>query len=180
MVWISRFSRLISSWEDIEIKQCFLPSSGIGICVSLRYSWYNKKGVSPLNRRFVFAILIVCTALLLLVYTAVVDTAKAVATVGELTKQGVIQNNIRLGARVTEDKIDYQTTPQFLVRFAVRDITDNSSKRIRVVYYGSMPDNLKEGRDVIMEGDFSRDEFVAKNLMTQCPSKYKPPIPRTN
>ena len=44
-----------------------------------------------------------------------------------------------------------------------------------------MPDTLRPGRDVIMEGSYSPNEgFLATSLSTQCPSKYQPPDPTNN
>ncbi len=126
--------------------------------------------------RLYIAFGVVIFAVMGLVYAAVNDTKKAVVTVRELTLEPNARKNIRLGARVTEDEIFYRTVPDILLRFAVSDISQAGAK-IFVSYRGPIPDTLKAGRDVILEGDYSNNEFTAKSLLTQCPSKYEPPIP---
>ena len=132
-----------------------------------------------MNNKFLIATLVVCTAVAGLIYSAVSNTAQAVVTVSQLASNGGPRANVRLGARVADAKIDYQTDPHLLVRFLVRDIEDNGH-RFSVEYRNAMPDTLKEGRDVIMEGDFDGQTFHAKSLLTQCPSKYEAPTPGAN
>lgn len=58
------------------------------------------------------------------------------------------------------------------MRFRVRDVKGQSS--IRVLYWGSVPDMFRTGRDVSMKGKLRGDTFVAvpSTLVTKCPSKY--------
>lgn len=129
-----------------------------------------------MNTRFVAAILVVSVVLAGLIYSAVGASAKKVVTVDELVQEGSSRHRIRLGARLTNDEISYTSEPSREVRFSVRDVT-GAGEVIPVVYQGAMPDTLKTGRDVILEGDFTDGIFFASSLMTQCPSKYKPPVP---
>lgn len=48
-------------------------------------------------------------------------------------------------------------------------------KSLRVQYKGALPDTFKEDVEVIVEGSFSQDgeTFVARTLVTKCPSKYE-------
>jgi cytochrome c-type biogenesis protein CcmE len=62
------------------------------------------------------------------------------------------------------------------VHFLVRDI-ESAGGSIAVTFLGNMPDTLKPGRDVILQGNFDGEEFHANELLTQCPSKYEPPVP---
>ena len=127
------------------------------------------------NKIFI-AVLLTITGVSLLVYSAVVQSAKAVVTVSELAQEKSSRTNIRLGARVSSDEINYKSQPDFILRFNVHDIT-SAGAEIPVVYHGIMPDTLRQGRDVILEGNFDGREFTAKSLLTQCPSKYEPPKP---
>ena len=45
-----------------------------------------------------------------------------------------------------------------------------------VLYRGSVPDQFKLGRDVVVNGRYTHGVFVAKkdSLVTKCPSKYAP------
>jgi cytochrome c-type biogenesis protein CcmE len=58
------------------------------------------------------------------------------------------------------------------MRFRVRDVKGQSS--IRVLYWGSVPDMFRTGRDVSLKGKLRGDTFVAvpSTLVTKCPSKY--------
>lgn len=51
---------------------------------------------------------------------------------------------------------------------------DNLAQRIPVQYKGLVPDSFKAGAEVIVEGSMNAlGQFVAKTLMTKCPSKYQ-------
>jgi cytochrome c-type biogenesis protein CcmE len=60
------------------------------------------------------------------------------------------------------------------LRFRVGDIGGGTS--VPVVYRGSVPDQFKLGRDVVVSGRYAHGVFVAKpdTLVTKCPSKYAP------
>jgi cytochrome c-type biogenesis protein CcmE len=138
-----------------------------------------------MNSRFAAAIIIVCLTVGLLIYSAVNATAKSVVTVAELTAAGTARENVRLGARVADAAIGYEPDGEHRLQFSVHDIQPQTAGAsapaaatvLPVVYGGTMPDMLKAGRDVILEGNYDGREFVAKNLVTQCPSKYVPPVP---
>lgn len=142
------------------------------------------------NWRFYLALTVVAAAIVVLIVSAVKSSAKAVVTVDELLKDAKARENIRVGARVSEGKIENTGGERPVVRFFVGDIKKGEDAlpgapaaqaavppppRLLVVYEGLMPDTLKSGRDVILEGRFDGTQFAAKNLLTQCPSKYKPP-----
>jgi cytochrome c-type biogenesis protein CcmE len=60
------------------------------------------------------------------------------------------------------------------LRFRVAD--RNGQASVPVVYRGSVPDQFKLGREVIVDGSYAHGTFVAKRntLVTKCPSKYAP------
>ncbi|MFT4301488.1 MAG: cytochrome c maturation protein CcmE [Desulfovibrio sp.] len=59
------------------------------------------------------------------------------------------------------------------VNFLLED-KDNASQTIAVRYKGTVPDTFKAGAEVIVEGGMdAQGSFVAKTLMTKCPSKYE-------
>lgn len=128
-----------------------------------------------MNSKFVLALLLIASSLGVLMWFATSETSKPVVKVEELAGSSETRRNIRLGARVAGDKIDYTTTPEFELRFLVRDPAGDDSKTISVVYHSIKPDTLQIGRDVILEGNYDGTQFVATQLLTQCPSKYEPP-----
>jgi cytochrome c-type biogenesis protein CcmE len=58
------------------------------------------------------------------------------------------------------------------LRFKVGDI--NGSATVRVVYRGTVPDQFKLGRHVVVNGRYAHGVFTAKrdSLVTKCPSKF--------
>ena len=60
------------------------------------------------------------------------------------------------------------------LRFRVKDIGRSTPARVPVVYHGSVPDQFKTGRDIVVEGTLRNGVFVAKrgSLITKCPSHY--------
>lgn len=51
---------------------------------------------------------------------------------------------------------------------------DDPAKTMLVHYRGAVPDTFKAGVEVIVEGGIGTDgAFMAKTLMTKCPSKYE-------
>jgi cytochrome c-type biogenesis protein CcmE len=58
------------------------------------------------------------------------------------------------------------------LRFAVRDV--KGSETAPVVYRGSVPDQFKVGREVMLTGELRGSTFVAQQMVTKCPSKYAP------
>jgi len=130
-----------------------------------------------MSAKFLITIFVVAVSIGGLIYSAINNTAKAVVTVEELVESGVDRGPVQLGARVSKDsQIISSSKPERTVKFQVQDISGAGSV-IPVVYKGSMPDTLKPGRDVILQGYFQSGNFEATQLLTQCPSKYEPPVP---
>lgn len=76
----------------------------------------------------------------------------------------------RLFGLVSENELDQ--TPRSLA-FHLQD-KDNATQTIRVLYGGLIPDAFKAGAEVIVEGGMGADgNFLAKTLLTKCPSKYR-------
>lgn len=138
-----------------------------------------------MQKRVLAAALIIGSTIAGLVAAAVSTSAVPIETVDQLLHPAAgsalpsAGKGIRIGARVAEGQIDYTTSPtppRFKLAFKVRDIVVPASQ-INVVYYGIMPDTLKAGRDVILEGSYDGSTFAATDIKTQCPSKYEPPVP---
>ena len=135
-----------------------------------------------MKNKFLIALLVAVVCVGSLIYVGVRSSAKAVVTVRELISAGSERQKIRLGARVAEGDIRVETEPQRVVKFAVKDIYQQDINQpndvVSIVYQGIMPDTLRSGRDVIVEGDYRGGVFYATQLLTQCPSKYEPPKPK--
>lgn len=129
-----------------------------------------------MKNKFIVAVSVVTLSLCTLVYGAVKESKKPVVTVSGLVSDARPRTNVRIGARVADIPFDYKTAPTLKLNFSVRDQADVEGKHlVEVTYNGPLPETLKAGRDVIMEGDFNNNHFQALVLQTQCPSKYEPP-----
>jgi cytochrome c-type biogenesis protein CcmE len=54
-------------------------------------------------------------------------------------------------------------------------VLEGNEHKLPVCYRGSIPDNLAEGRDVVVEGALAGDgHFQCETLITRCASKYAP------
>lgn len=123
-------------------------------------------------------ILLACAVLFWMINLSVQESANKVVRVPELLASESSQTRVRLGARLTADEVIVKTEPERIVQFVVTDMKEPEKGSVKVTYKGVMPDTLRPGRDVIMEGSYGpQDGFSATSLSTQCPSKYQPPDP---
>ena len=62
------------------------------------------------------------------------------------------------------------------MRFQVRDIKGGKTERVTVLYTGSVSEQFRPGRDIVVAGRLQNGVFVAErdSLITKCPSKYAP------
>jgi cytochrome c-type biogenesis protein CcmE len=60
------------------------------------------------------------------------------------------------------------------LRFVLRDV--KGTARVTVVYRGTVPDQFKVGRELLVKGALRNGVFVAErdSMVTKCPSKYEP------
>jgi cytochrome c-type biogenesis protein CcmE len=59
-------------------------------------------------------------------------------------------------------------------RIVLRDV--KGAERVTVVYRGTVPDQFKVGRELMVKGALRNGVFVAQrdSMVTKCPSKYEP------
>ncbi len=140
-----------------------------------------------MSSKIYITIIIVVICLAALIFAATKSNAKAVVTISELMQKKIINTKVQIGAQVAHDsKIESISSPKRIVKFSIvdrikkdkykdTDIMTKSQKKLQVVYSGIMPDTLRAGRDVIVQGVYDGEVFNAYQLLTQCPSKYEPP-----
>jgi cytochrome c-type biogenesis protein CcmE len=60
------------------------------------------------------------------------------------------------------------------LRFRVKDIRSDAATTVAVLYRGSVPDQFKVGRELVVDGRLRDGTFVAEpgSMVTKCPSKY--------
>jgi len=61
------------------------------------------------------------------------------------------------------------------MRFRLKDIEGDAKEQVTVVYTGSVPDQFRVGRHVVVDGAVVDGVFVAEagSMITKCPSKYQ-------
>lgn len=131
-----------------------------------------------MNVRFFIIGAVFFAVLGVLVFQATKTSSAVVFTPTELVQKGTAQKlyRIRVGGRVADKDINYQLEPEIQLSFFINDPT-NPSDTLPVVYKGLKPDMFAPGRDVILDGDLIGGTIRATKLLTQCPSKYEPPVP---
>jgi cytochrome c-type biogenesis protein CcmE len=127
-------------------------------------------GSSP--ARLVIALSVATALAIFVVYTAL--AGNGVANLRPSTLAGQTGNVSLVGKVVGRPRGDAYTHGG--LRFRIRDIGDASPARVPVVYHGSVPDQFKSGRDIVVEGTLRNGVFVAKpgSLVTKCPDHYAP------
>jgi cytochrome c-type biogenesis protein CcmE len=62
------------------------------------------------------------------------------------------------------------------MRFLLKDVRSKDVARVSVVYRGTVPNQFKTGRDIVIEGALRNGVFVAKpgSMITKCPDHYAP------
>lgn len=124
--------------------------------------------------RFILAISLAVVLGAWLAWTSLGGSLETYAGPSELAAS--TDTTYRLNGRVAEgaptDAAARAQSSQGL-RFTVVDKED-PTQRVPVVYRGSVPDQFKAGREVVVTGSVERGTFVARedSLITLCPSKF--------
>ena len=76
-----------------------------------------------------------------------------------------------IGQLVLDKKMIYnpEVDPNYFSFFAV----DENGHESEVVFLGEKPMDFERSEQVVMTGKFKNDVFVASEMLTKCPSKYK-------
>ena len=124
--------------------------------------------------RFIIAISLAVGLGAWLAWTSLGGSLETYAGPGELATS--TETTYRLNGRVApgapKDAAGLAQSEEGL-RFTVVD-KENPAERVRVLYRGSVPDQFKDGREVVVTGRIEDGTFVARNdsLITLCPSKF--------
>jgi cytochrome c-type biogenesis protein CcmE len=124
--------------------------------------------------RFIVAIGLAVVLGAWLAWTSLGGSLETYAGPGELAAAS--DDTYRLNGRVAKgaptDAAARAQSSQGL-RFTVVDKED-PAQRVRVLYRGSVPDQFKAGREVVVTGSVKDGTFLARadSLITLCPSKF--------
>jgi cytochrome c-type biogenesis protein CcmE len=122
--------------------------------------------------RFIIAISLAVVLGAWLAWTSLGGALEQYAGPGELRAGDTYRLNGLVAAGAPKDAAGLAQSAEGL-RFTVID-KDNAAQRVNVVYRGSVPDQFKSGREIVVTGKLEGSTFVARNdsLVTLCPSKF--------
>lgn len=128
--------------------------------------------------RFIIALSLAVVLGGYLAYTSLGGTLETYAGPGQLTSvasEGTAKTyrlNGKVAAGSPKDAAGLAQSSSGL-SFTVVDKTD-PTKSVEVLYRGDVPDQFKDGREVVVTGHMENGTFVARpdSLVTLCPSKF--------
>lgn len=150
--------------------------------------------------KFIVGGLLIIAAIVYLIFSSTKANAQYFYTVDELNAKGaeIVDQNVRVSGAVVGDSIQYDSK-NLELRFTVAHVpgdnksieaqgglaavlhaavTDPSRETMQVVYYGVMPDLLRNEAQAIMTGHINAEGvFVADELLLKCPTKYEEAVP---
>ena len=132
--------------------------------------------MQPRNQKFLYvlAVLLLLGGAGILFFSAATQNAVYFLNVAEArVLPDRYEKPIRLFGEVVRHDLR-EGTARLGVKFTLQD-KDQKDLLVHVVYAGAVPDTIKSGIEVILEGCFDQktEAFVATSMMTKCPSKYK-------
>ena len=161
---------------------------------------YDEPAGNPSRGKFILGGALILAAVVYLIVSSTSAGAQYFFTVNELFAEGEagVGKPARVSGAVIGDTIQYN--PDTLeLRFTVAHIpadkdlldeegglalalsqavNDTSRRRMDVVYYGVMPDLLKNEAQAIMTGKLGADGvFYADELLLKCPTRYDEAVP---
>jgi cytochrome c-type biogenesis protein CcmE len=121
----------------------------------------------------VIALSVAAALAIFVVYTAL--AGNGVAQLRPSTLAGHTGDVALVGAVVGRPNVDAAHTPAGM-RFVLKDVRSSNPARVSVVYHGSVPDLVKSGSDIVMNGRMRGGVFVAdrNSMIAKCPDHYAP------
>ncbi len=140
--------------------------------------------------RFAVGAALIAAAVVYLITTAIRSTAEYYMTVAEVgAKQGsLIGQPLRVAGRVKPGSavwdpetltLKFSIVPIPAATPGIKPVAESDPISFAVTCVGQpKPDMFADGRDVIVEGKLdSTGHIAATQVLTSCPSKYKPALP---
>ncbi|MCL5985812.1 MAG: cytochrome c maturation protein CcmE [Actinobacteria bacterium] len=126
--------------------------------------------MKKLNYKFIIGGIILMGLVAYLIFLGVSSSSVYYLTVAEAVEKGSEQQrNFRIDGAVKPGTIIWDAKAVTL-KFEITD----GEKSIPVVYRDVAPDNFVDGAKVVVEGKMqSEGTFLARKIMTKCPSKYE-------
>lgn len=125
----------------------------------------NKKNKTILS----IAVLAVLVGYLTL--TGMGNSISTYVGINELTTGDYEDQLVNVNGTVVNDTL-YWDPETMELEFKLTD----GSGTVDVYYKGNLPNNIRDSIPVVVQGKYSGDELVARNILVKCPSKYEAEI----
>jgi cytochrome c-type biogenesis protein CcmE len=120
--------------------------------------------------RLIVALSVAAVLAVFLLYTSIAGGGTPSISPSELDGR---TEKVSLSGRVVDGSITGDPHAGGM-RFRLRDIQGDDATTVTVLYRGSVPDQFKAGRELVVDGALGSGTFVAVpgSMVTKCPSKY--------
>ncbi len=95
-------------------------------------------------------------------------------SVSDLYKKNLVGRDVVVMGKVVNGTIAYRDG---YVEFVIFDENSTGRESVRVVYVGTSNINVYDGAIVVAKGSFNGTAIIATEVLTKCPSAYKPAEP---
>ena len=130
--------------------------------------------IAPMRSRLRFIVAIGLAVVLGggLAYSSLGGSLETYAGPGELAAQKTFRLNGKVAPGSPKDAAGRAQSSEGLT-FTVVD-KENPAQTVSVLYRGDVPDQFKDGREIVVTGTLENGTFVARpdSLVTLCPSKF--------
>lgn len=126
---------------------------------------------------FVIAGLAIAAAVIYLVVANTGTSAEYYMTIHELqTCSSCGGQSVRVAGFVSPAGVTQEHGGQS-VRFEITDSATSATQQMMVNYQGIVPDTVRAGTQVVVEGHYTQGVFQATTLLAKCPSKFQAATP---
>lgn len=125
------------------------------------------------QRRFLVGAVVIAVAVGWLVYAGIRSTSMYYFNIEEFLsiREAHAGEYLRVHGWVKAGSIKWDPETNHL---AFELAPKEGAAAVPVTYSGVLPDMFAEGREVVVEADYTKGTLAAKQIMTSCPSKYEP------
>ena len=110
--------------------------------------------------------------MILLAGAALFMASEDIATYSTFAQAESVEGKIKVAGQLVLDKEMYynpEKDPNYFT-FHIKDIEGTEKK---VILYGSKPQDFELSEQIVLTGKMDGPDFVATDMLTKCPSKYK-------
>ncbi len=143
-----------------------------------------------IRARFLLGAGLIVAAIVYLIVAAIQNTSEYYMTVSEVSaRHAELQGqDLRVAGRVKPGSIQWDPAsltlkfsmyqiPDAAAQGGVKQVTASDPPSFNVISAGQpKPDMFAENRDVIVDGRLGQGVIEARQVLTSCPSKYKPKV----